>query len=37
MSATLDGERYAALMDGAPVVESEGRGFPIERVLFKEI
>ena len=34
MSATLDGERFAALMaDGekpAPAVESEGRSFPIE-------
>ncbi len=25
MSATLDGARFAALMDGAPVIESEGR------------
>ncbi|RDE07155.1 ATP-dependent helicase HrpB [Sphingomonas aracearum] len=30
MSATLDGERFAALMDGAPVVESAGRSFPLE-------
>jgi ATP-dependent helicase HrpB len=30
MSATLDGERFAALMGGAPVVRSEGRAFPIE-------
>ncbi len=30
MSATLDGERFAALMGGAPAVESEGRSFPIE-------
>ena len=29
MSATLDGSRYAALMDG-PVIESEGRSFPLE-------
>ena len=33
MSATLDGARFAALMDadgeGAPVIESEGRGFPL--------
>lgn len=34
MSATLDGARFAALMAGeddvpAPVIESEGRGFPI--------
>lgn len=25
MSATLDGARFSALMDGAPVIESEGR------------
>ena len=30
MSATLDGGRYAALMDGAPVIESEGRSWPLE-------
>ncbi|MDB5691286.1 MAG: hrpB [Alphaproteobacteria bacterium] len=30
MSATLDGERFSALMGGAPVIESEGRSFPIE-------
>jgi ATP-dependent helicase HrpB len=30
MSATLDGARFAALMDGAPVIESEGRSFPID-------
>ncbi|MEJ2623965.1 MAG: DEAD/DEAH box helicase, partial [Pseudolabrys sp.] len=30
MSATLDGARVAALLDGAPVVESEGRSFPVE-------
>ncbi|HYD37975.1 MAG TPA: DEAD/DEAH box helicase, partial [Allosphingosinicella sp.] len=30
MSATLDGERFAALMGGAPVIASEGRAFPIE-------
>jgi ATP-dependent helicase HrpB len=30
MSATLDGERFAALMGGAPVIESEGRSFPID-------
>jgi ATP-dependent helicase HrpB len=29
MSATLDGARFAALMGGAPVVESEGRSHPI--------
>ncbi|MFA5968701.1 MAG: ATP-dependent helicase HrpB [Sphingomonas sp.] len=28
MSATLDGVRFAALMDGAPVIESEGRSWP---------
>ncbi|HEX5183963.1 MAG TPA: ATP-dependent helicase HrpB [Allosphingosinicella sp.] len=30
MSATLDGARFAALMGGAPVIESAGRGFPID-------
>jgi ATP-dependent helicase HrpB len=30
MSATLDGERFAALMAGAPVIESQGRSFPID-------
>lgn len=30
MSATLDAEPVAALMDGAPVIRSEGRAFPIE-------
>jgi ATP-dependent helicase HrpB len=30
MSATLDGARVAKLLDGAPVVRSEGRLFPIE-------
>jgi ATP-dependent helicase HrpB len=30
MSATLDGGRFAALMGGAPLVESEGRAFPVE-------
>ncbi len=30
MSATLDGERVAALLDSAPIVTSEGRTFPIE-------
>ena len=29
MSATLDGARFAALMDGAPVLESEGRSWPL--------
>jgi ATP-dependent helicase HrpB len=32
MSATLDGARFARLMGGAPVLESEGRAFPIELV-----
>jgi ATP-dependent helicase HrpB len=30
MSATLDGARVAKLLGGAPVVESEGRAFPVE-------
>lgn len=30
MSATLDGDRFAQLMDGAPVIESEGRSHPLE-------
>lgn len=30
MSATLDGARVAKLLSGAPVVESEGRSFPVE-------
>src|SRR5262249_6747603 len=30
MSATLDGARFSTLMDNAPVIESEGRAFPIE-------
>ena len=30
MSATLDGARVAGLLGGAPVVESEGRAFPVE-------
>ncbi|RWB03606.1 MAG: ATP-dependent helicase HrpB [Mesorhizobium sp.] len=30
MSATLDGARVAKLMSGAPVIESEGRAFPVE-------
>jgi ATP-dependent helicase HrpB len=32
MSATLDGVRVAALLDGAPVVEVPGRQFPVEIV-----
>lgn len=30
MSATLDGARFASLLDGAPVIESEGRIQPLE-------
>jgi ATP-dependent helicase HrpB len=30
MSATLDGARYGALLDGAPVLASEGRSHPLE-------
>lgn len=30
MSATLDGGRFAALLGGAPVIESAGRAFPLE-------
>ncbi len=30
MSATLDGARVATLLDGAPVIESQGRAFPVE-------
>ncbi len=30
MSATLDGARVARLLDEAPVIESEGRAFPVE-------
>jgi ATP-dependent helicase HrpB len=30
MSATLDGARVAALLGNAPIVESQGRGFPVE-------
>src|SRR5688572_635619 len=30
MSATLDGPRVAALLGGAPVLESRGRSFPVE-------
>ncbi|MCD2324534.1 ATP-dependent helicase HrpB [Sphingomonas sp. IC-56] len=29
MSATLDGTRFSGLMGGAPVVESEGRSYPL--------
>ncbi|MBZ9676442.1 ATP-dependent helicase HrpB [Mesorhizobium sp. ES1-1] len=30
MSATLDGARVAKLLSGAPVIESEGRAFPVD-------
>jgi ATP-dependent helicase HrpB len=30
MSATIDGARVAALLDNAPVIESQGRIFPVE-------
>ncbi|WP_156457458.1 DEAD/DEAH box helicase, partial [Sphingomonas sp. CCH13-B11] len=30
MSATLDGARFARLMDDAPVIESEGRSHPLD-------
>ena len=30
MSATLDGARFSDLMNGAPVIESEGRSWPLE-------
>src|SRR5690606_39867128 len=30
MSATLDGARVADLLGGAPVIQSEGRTFPVE-------
>jgi ATP-dependent helicase HrpB len=30
MSATLDGARVATLLDGAPVIESLGRAFPVD-------
>ena len=29
MSATLDGERFAGLMNECPVIESEGRSHPL--------
>lgn len=32
MSATLDGARVARLMGDAPVIESEGRAFPVETI-----
>src|ERR1700750_385061 len=30
MSATLDGARFAKLLGDAPIIESEGRGFPLD-------
>ncbi len=30
MSATLDGARFARLMDDAPILESKGRSFPVD-------
>ncbi|BBE32706.1 ATP-dependent helicase HrpB [Sphingosinicella microcystinivorans] len=30
MSATLDGARFSKLLDGAPVIESEGRSHPLD-------
>jgi ATP-dependent helicase HrpB len=30
MSATLDGARVSALLEGAPVIESQGRMYPVE-------
>ncbi len=30
MSATIDGARVATLLGGAPVIESEGRAFPVD-------
>ena len=30
MSATIDGARVAGLLGGAPVIESQGRAFPVE-------
>lgn len=30
MSATLEGERFSRLLDGAPIIESAGRSHPIE-------
>ncbi|WP_410511406.1 ATP-dependent helicase HrpB [Paenibacillus sp. BR2-3] len=32
MSATLDGERVSALLDGAPVVDCPGRTYPVETI-----
>ncbi len=35
MSATLDTDRIATLLDGAPVIKSKGRSFPVE-ILYNE-
>ncbi len=35
MSATLDGARVARLLDDAPIIESQGRAFPVE-TLYRE-
>jgi ATP-dependent helicase HrpB len=35
MSATLDGARVASLLDKAPVIESQGRAFPVD-TLYRE-
>jgi ATP-dependent helicase HrpB len=32
MSATIDGARVAKLLDGAPVIDSPGRAFPVETI-----
>jgi ATP-dependent helicase HrpB len=32
MSATLDGARFSALMGNAPVIESEGRSYPLDLI-----
>jgi ATP-dependent helicase HrpB len=36
MSATLEGERVAALLDGAPVVSSEGRSYPVDTIYLND-
>ncbi len=35
MSATLDGARVSTLLDGAPVIESAGRSFPVD-IVYRE-
>jgi ATP-dependent helicase HrpB len=32
MSATLDGARFSGLMGGAPIIESQGRAYPIDLI-----